>query len=59
MMENFGGCPWLMKSDKSLEVGSLLEEDFSVLKEKCETKILQKKEKRKEKNEVLRPMQSK
>ena len=49
MMENFGGCPWLMKSDKSLEVGSLLEEDFSVLKEKCKARILQKKEKRKEK----------
>lgn len=44
-----GGCPWLMKSDKSLEVGSLLEEDFIDLERKCKTKILQKKAKRREK----------
>ena len=44
-----GGCPWLMKSDKDSEVGSLLEEDFILLEEKCKTKILQKKAKRQEK----------
>ena len=41
-----GGCPWLMKSDKSLQVGSLLEEDFCELEIKCKRKILQKKAKR-------------
>ena len=44
-----GGCPWLMKSDKSLEVGSLLENDFLELEEECKNKILQKKAKRREK----------
>lgn len=44
-----GGCPWLMKSDKSLEVGSLLEKDFIELEEECKNKILQKKAKRREK----------
>lgn len=44
-----GACPWLMKSDKSLEVGSLLEEDFVDLENKCKIKILQKKAKRREK----------
>lgn len=44
-----GGCPWLMKSDKSLEVGSLLEEDFIELQKKCKVKIFQKKAERREK----------
>lgn len=46
---NLGACPWLMKSDKSLEVGSLLEEDFVELEKKCKVKIFQKKAKRREK----------
>ena len=44
-----GGCPWLMKSDDEFNCGSLLEEDFLILKKKCQDKIKQKKEERKEK----------
>ena len=44
-----GGCPWLMKSEQGFDVGSLLEEDFSTLKTKCQKEIKQKNEKRKEK----------
>lgn len=44
-----GACPWLMKSDKSLEVGSLLDTDFTELERRCKHKILEKKAKRLEK----------
>ena len=44
-----GGCPWLMKSKDSNSFGSLLEEDFLKLKEKCQKEIMRKKEERKEK----------
>lgn len=36
---NLGACPWLMKSEFGFEVGSLLEEDFVSLKEKCVEKM--------------------
>ena len=44
-----GGCPWLMKSADGFSSGSLLEEDFLVLKQKCQDEIRRKKEERKEK----------
>lgn len=44
-----GGCPWLMKSADGFSVGSLLEKDFLLLKQKCQDEIRRKKEERKEK----------
>ena len=44
-----GGCPWLMKSEQGFDVGSLLEEDFLVLKSRCQNEIKRKNEERKEK----------
>lgn len=44
-----GGCPWLMKSDDGFNSGSLLEEDFLVVKQRCQEEIKRKKEERKEK----------
>lgn len=44
-----GGCPWLMKSDDGFNSGSLLEEDFLVVKKRCQEEIKRKKEERKEK----------
>lgn len=44
-----GSCPWLMKSDDEFNSGSLLEEDFLILKEKCKKEIVRKKAERIEK----------
>lgn len=43
-----GACPWLMKSEHGFTVGSLLEDNFLVLKEKCQSKMKQKIKERRE-----------
>ena len=43
-----GTCPWLMKSEEGFTVGSLLEEDFVELKNRCQTKMKEKLTKREE-----------
>lgn len=49
-----GACPWLMKSENKFDVGSLLDEDFVILKEQCVNKMKEKIEKRKNSIEFCR-----
>lgn len=43
-----GACPWLMKSEHGFTSGSLLEEDFLTVKERCQIKMKQKIKERRE-----------
>lgn len=44
-----GACPWLMKSEEGFTVGSLLENDFIELRNKCQLEMKEKLAKRREK----------